>query len=76
MKRLVLVLPQPLGGEAAEVGVVDEPLLGDLVGDVDHLLVRRVEAEAVHRHMEILGDTLIQGWVDINLFKENQAKLI
>ena len=48
MLLLAGVIPEPLEDHLAEVGEVDEALAGDVVGDVNHLLLTGIEAEAPH----------------------------
>ena len=48
MLLLAGVIPEPLEDHLAEVSEVDEALAGDVVGDVNHLLLTGIEAEAPH----------------------------
>ena len=54
MKLFVLVFLQISQADHAKVGKVDEPLPGNLDGDVDDLLVRWVQPQAVQGHMQVL----------------------
>ena len=51
MKLFVLVFLQISQADHAEVGKVDEALPGNFDGDVDHLLVRWIQPQAVQGHM-------------------------
>ena len=54
MKLFVLVFLQISQADHAEVGKVDEPLPGNLDRDVDHLLVRGVQPQAVQGDVQVL----------------------
>ena len=49
------LLPEQLEAELAEVRVVDEAAAGDLVGDVEQLLVARVQPQHLHPALQILA---------------------
>ena len=54
MKLFVLVFLQISQADHAEVGKVDEALPCNFDGDVDHLLVRWIQPQAVQGHMQVL----------------------
>ena len=52
---LLVVLPELPENDPAELGEVDVAALGDLVGDVDDLLLGGVQAQHLHRLVQVLG---------------------
>ena len=61
----VLYCTVPGVHHAAELGEVDEPVPGDLVGHVDDLLLHRVQPQHLHGRQQILltrGTLIIELW--------------
>ena len=53
-EEFLVILPQSLEDNLAELWEVDEAIPGDLVGQVNDLLLHRVQAEHLHGGVKVL----------------------